>query len=156
MTEILIYAGVGLAALAFYFGLRAAAEKFGPAQQDVARKAFEQMRDFNPGAMNTYLNSAIGYDPVRNRVAIWEKRGGARLVDPDGVAAWHSGMLLTVVLSRTTATLMIQLYARGTDTKPFFKVGVLKETDAAAWRDRLQAAFGVEKEREIDARVAGV
>jgi len=156
MTEILIYAGVGLAALALYFGLRAAAEKFGPAQQEVARKAFEQMPDFDPGAMNTYLNSAIGYDPVRNRIAIWEKRGGARLVDPSGVAAWHSGMLLTIVLNRTTATPMIQLYARDTDTKPFFKVGVVKETDAAAWRDRLQAAFGVEKEREFDARIAGV
>ena len=88
---------------------------------------------------------AIGYDPVRNRIAIWEKRGGARLVDPSGVAAWHSGMLLTIVLNRTTATPMIQLYARKTDTKPFFKVGVVKETDAAAWRDRLQAAFGIEK-----------
>ncbi|MDP3495432.1 MAG: hypothetical protein Q8R82_20175, partial [Hyphomonadaceae bacterium] len=84
MTEILIYVGVGLAALAFFFGLRAAAAKFGPAQEGVARKAFEQMRDFHPGAMNTYLNSSIGYDPVRNRVAIWEKRGGARLVDPNG------------------------------------------------------------------------
>ena len=156
MTEILIYAGAGLAALAFYFGLRAAAEKFGPANESIARKAFEQMRDFNPGAMNTYLGSSIGYDPVRNRVAIWEKRGGARLVDPGGVAAWHSGILLTVVLSRTTATRMIQLYAHETDSKPFFKVGVLKETDAAAWRDRLQAAFGGNKEREFDARVAGV
>ena len=28
--------------------------------------------------------------------------------------------------------------------------------DAAAWRDRLQAAFGIEKEREFDARIAGV
>ncbi len=156
MTEILIYAGVGLAALALYFGTRAAAEKFGPARQDIARKAFEQMRDFNPGVMNTYLNSAIGYDPVRNRIAIWEKRGGARLVDPSGVAAWHSGMLLTVVLTRTTATPMLQLFAYETDTRPFFKVGVVKETDAAAWRDRLQAAFGIEKEREFDARIAGV
>ena len=114
------------------------------------------MRDFHPAAMNTYLGSSIGYDPVRNRVAIWEKRGGARLVDPNGVGAWHSGMLLTVVLNRTTTTPMIQLYARDYDTKPFFKVGVLKETDAAAWRDRLQAAFGIEKEREFDARVAGL
>lgn len=156
MTEILIYVGGGLAAIALYFGIMAAAEKFGPANEGVARKAFEQMRDFNPGAMNTYLGSSIGYDPVRNRIAIWEKRGGARLVDPNGVGAWHSGMLLTVVLNRTTATPMIQLYARATDSKPFFKVGVLKETDAAAWRDRLQAAFGGKKEREFDARVAGV
>jgi len=156
MTEILIYAGVGLAALALFFGTRAAAKKFGPAQEDIARKAFEQMRDFNPGVMNTYLNSAIGYDTVRNRIAIWEKRGGARLVEPSEIAAWHSGMLLTVVLSRTTATPMIQLYACETDTRPFFKVGVVKETDAAAWRDRLQAAFGIEKERKFDARIAGV
>ena len=65
-------------------------------------------------------------------------------------------MLLTVVLNRTTATPMIQLYARDTDIRPFFKVGVLKQTDAAAWRDRLQAAFGGEKEREFDARIAGL
>lgn len=156
MNEILIYVGCGLAALALFFGTKAAAAKFGPANEGIARKEFEQMRDFHPAAMNTYLGSSIGYDPVRNRVAIWEKRGGARLVDPNGVAVWHAGMLLTVVLNRTTTTPMIQLYARDTDTKPFFKVGVLKETDAAAWRDRLQAAFGIEKERELDARIAGL
>ncbi len=156
MNELLIYAACAIAALALFFGTKAAAAKFGPANESIARKEFEQMRDFHPGAINTYLGSSIGYDPVRNRVAIWEKRGGARLVDPNGVSAWHSGMLLTVVLNRTTATPMIQLYARTSDTKPFFKVGVLKETDAASWRDRLQAAFGGEKEREFDARIAGV
>ena len=156
MTEILIYASVGLAALALFFGTRAAANKFGPAPEYIARKALEQMRDFNPGVMKTYLNSVIGYDPARNRSAIREKRGGARLVDPSGGAAWNSGMLLTVALNRTTATPMIQLYAYATDTRPFFKVGVVKETDAAAWRDRLQAAFGIEKERKFDARIADV
>ncbi len=156
MNEILIFVGCGLAALALFFGTKLAAAKFGPANESIARKEFELMRDFHPGAMNTYLGSSIGYDPVRNRIAIWEKRGGARLVDPNGVGAWHSGMLLTLVLNRTTATPMIQLYARETDIRPFFKVGVLKQTDAAAWRDRLQAAFGGEKEREIDARIAGL
>lgn len=156
MNEILLFVCAAIAAFALFFGTKAAAAKFGPANEAVARKEFDRMRDFHPAAMNTYLGSAIGYDPVRNRVAIWEKRGGARLVDPNGVGAWHAGMLLTVVLNRTTTTPMIQLYAREGDTKPFFKVGVLKETDAAAWRDRLQAAFGIEKERAFDARVAGL
>lgn len=156
MTEILVYVVVGLVGLAIYFGTKVAAAKFGPGNEAIARQAFDEMQDFTPAAMNTYLGSSIAYDPVSNRIAIWEKSGGARLVDPNGVAVWHSGMLLTVVLTRTTATPMIQLYARETDAKPFFKVGVLKETDAAAWRDRLQAAFGGEKEREVDARVAGV
>lgn len=156
MNEILIYAACAMAALALFFGTKAAAAKFGPANEGVARQEFARMGDFDPAAINTYLGSAIGYDPVRNRIAIWEKRGGARLVDPGGVGAWHAGMLLTVVLNRTTATPMIQLYARNSDTRPFFKVGVLKETDAAAWRDRLQAAFGPSKERDFDARVAGL
>lgn len=156
MSEILIYVGCGLAALALFFGTKAAAAKFGPANESIARKEFERMRDFHPGAMNTYLGSSISYDPLRNRIAIWEKRSGARLVAPNGVGAWHAGMLLTVVLNRTTTTPMIQLYARETDTVPFFKVGVLKETDAAAWRDRLQAAFGRSKERDLDVRVAGL
>lgn len=156
MNEILIFVLCGLSGLVLFFGTKAAAARFGPANERVARKEFELMRDFHPGAMNTYLGSSIGYDPTRNCIAIWEKRGGARLVDPDGIGAWHAGMLLTVVLNRTTATPMIQLYAREGDAKPFFKVGVLKQTDAAAWRDRLQAAFGIEKERKIDARVAGL
>lgn len=156
MTEILVYVVVGLVGLAIYFGAKAAAAKFGPGNEAIARAAFEDMPGFAPAATNTYLGSSIAYDPIGNRIAIWEKSGGARLVDPNGVAVWHSGILLTLVLSRTTATPMIQLYARERDAKPFFKVGVLKKTDAAAWRDRLQAAFGGEKEREVDVRVAGV
>lgn len=156
MTEIMIFIATGLAGLSLFFGIRLLAEKVGPANEAVARAALARMPNFEPGPVHAYLGSAIGYDPVRNLVGIWEKHGGARLVDPDGVAAWHSGMLLTQVLNRTTATPMIQLYARPQDRRPFFKVGVLKETDCAAWRDRLQAAFGAGKERETDARILGV
>jgi hypothetical protein len=155
MTEILIYAGTFAAALALFLGLKMLAAKVGPANEGVARVAFEKLQGFEPGSVHAYLGSAIGYDPMRNRVAIWEKSGGARLVDPGGVSEWHSGILLTQVLSRTTATPMIQLYSRA-GRKPFFKVGVLKEADCAKWRDFLQAAFGIEKERETDARVLGV
>jgi len=154
MSDILIYVGTFGAAGALFFGLKWAAAKFGPANEGAARAAFEQLKGFTPGAVYAYLGSAIGYDPVGNTVAIWEKSGGARLVYPGGVSQWHAGTLLTQVATRTTATLMIQLYANA-DRKPFFKVGVLKETDCAAWRDRLQAAFGEEKEREVDARVLG-
>jgi hypothetical protein len=153
--EIMIYVLVFAAAGVIFFGTKWLAAKFGPANGGVAREAFEALEGFEPGEVYAYLGSAIAYDPVGNTIAIWEKSGGARIVDPGGVSEWHSGMLLTQVATRTTATPMIQLYSTA-ERKPFFKVGVLKETDCAAWRDRLQAAFGGEKEREVDARVAGV
>lgn len=156
MADILIYVIVFSLAIALFFGMRWAAAKFGPYNEGIAREAFAKMPGFAPGVVHAYIGSAIAFDPVRARVAIWEKSGGARLVDPDGVAQWHSGILLTQVASRTTATPMIQLYAKPGDRKPFFKVGVVKETDCAAWRDRLQAAFGGQKEREVDARILGV
>lgn len=156
MTEILIFAGTFLVAGILFFGLKAAAARFGPANEGVARAAFETMPGFEPEVVYAYLGSAIGYDPSRKTIAIWEKSGGARLVDPDGVAEWHSGILLTQVLTRTTATPMIQLYSRADHTKPFFKVGVLKEADCAVWRKHLIAAFGKKKEREADARVLGL
>ena len=154
MTEILIYVCTFAAAIALFFGLKALAAKFGPYNEGAAVLAFDELKDFEMGPVYAYLGSAISYDPVHNRIAIWEKNGGARLVDPGGVSEWHAGTLLTQVFHRTTATLMIQLYSRA-DRKPFFKVGLLKETDCAAWRDRLQAAFGPRKERKGDVRVAG-
>lgn len=154
MTEILIYVATFAAAIALFFGTRALAAKFGPANEGMAREAFSRLSGFEPGPVHAYMGSAISYDPLRNLVAIWEKAGGARLVYPGGVSEWHSGILLTQVAWRTTATPMIQLYSRA-DRKPFFKVGVLKETDCAAWRDRLQAAFGHARERETDMRVLG-
>ncbi len=156
MTEILIYVGSFIAAAALFFGLKAAAAKFGPINEGAAREAFAAMPGFKPEAVYAYLGSAIGYDPSRKAIAIWEKSGGARLVDPGGVSEWHSGILLTQVLSRTTATPMIQLYSRADSSKPFFKVGVLKEADCAVWRKHLIAAFGKKKEREADARVLGL
>jgi hypothetical protein len=155
MTEILIYVATFAAAITLFFGLKLLAAKVGPANESVAREAFAALKGFEPGSVHAYLGSAISYDPMRNRIAIWEKSGGARLVDPGGVSEWHSGVLLTQVFHRTTATPMIQLYSRAS-RKPFFKVGVLKETDCAKWRDFLQAAFGLQKERETDARVLGV
>jgi len=155
MTEILIYVATFAAAGAFFFGLKWAAAKFGPANEGEARLAFDELKGFEMGPVYCYLGSAIAYDPVANTIAIWEKSGGARLVYPGAVSHWHAGPMLTQVGRRTTSTLMLQLYSKA-DRKPFFKVGVLKETDCAAWRNRLQAAFGGARGREVDARVLGV
>lgn len=155
MGEILIYVAGFAIAGALFFGLKWAAAKFGPVNEGAAREAFKQLNGFAPGPVYAYLGSAIAYDPARTTIAIWEKKGGARLVYPGGVSHWHVGTLLTQVASRTTATLMIQLYSTA-DRKPFFKVGVLREDDCDAWRERLQAAFGTEKGREVDARALGV
>jgi hypothetical protein len=154
MQAILYFAAAFAAAGTLFFGLKLLAARIGPMNEAAARAAFGGLKGFSPGPVHAYLGSAIGYDPARNTIAIWEKRGGARLVHQGGVSEWHAGMMLTQVLSRTTATRMLQLYSRA-DSRPFFKVGVLRETDCAAWRDRLQAAFGGEKERTSDARILG-
>jgi hypothetical protein len=155
MAEILIYVATFAAAAALYFGLRWAAARFGGANEGVARLAFHDLPDFDAGRVQAYMDSAIGFDAERRRIAIWEKKGGARLIDPGGVSEWHSGVLLTQVAHRTTATPMIQLYSRS-DRKPFFKVGVVDKRVCVEWRDYLAAAFGAKKEREGDARVLGV
>ena len=58
---------------------------------------------------------------------------GDRLVDPGGVSGWRSEP-------------QVELYSPANDRKPFFSVAVISGSDRAAWRDRLQAAFGGEKE----------
>lgn len=153
--EIMIYVLTFAAAGAIFFGTKWLAAKFGPANEGAAREAFGEIEGFDPDVVYAYLGSAIAYDPASNQIAIWEKKGGARLVDPDGVSEWHAGTLLTQVLTRTTATPMIQLYSSA-DDRPFFKVGVLEKEDCEEWRERLLAAFGAAKEREVDVRVAGV
>lgn len=156
MTDILIYGGVFAVAIAFYFGLRWSAKKFGAPNAEAARAAFAALPGFTPADILTYFGSAITQDDVTGRIAIWEKSTGARLVAPAEVGAWHSGTLLTVILNRTTATPMVQLFARADDDKPFFKVGVLDKKDCVAWETRLAKAFGAEKDREVAVRILGV
>lgn len=104
-----------------------------PKSEDDARSKFASMPDFEPGEVHAKNGAAISYDPVRNIVTIWDKAGGARLVDPGGVAGWRSEP-------------QVELYSRASDRKPFFSVAVISASERAAWRDRLQAAFGGEKE----------
>ena len=104
-----------------------------PKGEDDARSKFASMPDFEPGEVHAKNGAAISYDPVRNIVTIWDKAGGARLVDPGGVASWRSEP-------------QVELYSRASDRKPFFSVAVISASERAAWRDRLQAAFGGEKE----------
>lgn len=104
-----------------------------PKGEDDARSKFASMPDFEPGEVHAKDGAAISYDPVRNIVTIWDKAGGARMVDPGGVASWRSEP-------------QVELYSRASDRKPFFSVAVISASERAAWRDRLQAAFGGEKE----------
>lgn len=55
------------------------------------------------------------------------------MVDPSGVSGWRSEP-------------QVELFARDSDRKPFFSVAIINGSERAAWRDRLQAAFGGEKE----------
>lgn len=104
-----------------------------PKGEDDARSKFASMPDFEPGEVHAKNGAAISYDPVRNIVTIWDKAGGARMVDPGGVAGWRSEP-------------QVELYSRASDRKPFFSVAMISASERAAWRDRLQAAFGGEKE----------
>jgi len=153
--EVIVYVVVALVGLAIFFGTKFLARKFGAGNRTTAEAAFDELPDFDVQATLVYLGSAIGYDVERNKVAIWEKVGGARLVDPAGVGAWHSGLLLTAVLTRTTATPMVQLFAGPNDEKPFFKVGVVDESDCDTWREILATAFGTGREREAAISVLG-
>lgn len=154
-TEIAIYAGVAIVAISIALLARAAASKFGKTHLKAATAAFTNLTDFAPKDVLVYLGSAIAFDPTRNRVAIWEKQAGARLVKSDEVGAWHSGTLLTVILWRTTATPMVQLYTGADDAKPFFKVGVLDGQDCTTWSGHLAAVFGSDRNREVAVTVLG-
>jgi hypothetical protein len=154
--ELIIYAAVFAAGLAIYFGTIFLARRFGAGNREAASSAFDALPGFDADDILVYLGSAIACDEARSRIAIWEKAGGARLVDPAGVGSWHSGTLLTLVLNRTTATPMVQLFAGADDDRPFFKVGVVNNSDCETWRRHLAAAFGADRERDADIRVAGV
>lgn len=104
-----------------------------PKSEDEARATFSSMPDFEPGEVHAKGGAAISYDPVRNIVTIWDKSGGARMVDPGGVSGWRSEP-------------QVELFAREGDREPFFAVAIISNSERAAWRDRLQAAFGGEKE----------
>jgi hypothetical protein len=153
--EIAIYAGVAIVAISIALLARAAAGAFGRTHLKTATAAFAILTDFTSYDILIYLGSAIAFDPARNRIAIWEKRAGARLVKSDEVGAWHSGTLLTVIFWRTTATPMVQLYAGADDTKPFFKVGVLDGKDCTTWSQHLAATFGSDRNREVAVSVLG-
>ena len=143
-----IYPAAGAAAVGFFFLLRFAARRFGAAHAQTASAAFVGLDDFNPADMLIYLGSAIAFDPQHKRIAIWEKRSGARLVGASSVGAWLSGTVHSEVGDHTVATPMIHLYARPNDPAPFFKVGVLAARDCIVWRDHLTRAFGAAKGRE--------
>lgn len=154
MTDIAIYGGAFAVAIAFFFFVRWSAKTFGTQNTALARAAFAGLPDFDADDVLVYLGSAIGWDESRRRVAIWEKASGVRAVDRAEVGSWHSGTLLTVVLNRTTATPMVQLFPTDSD-KPFFKVGVLDQKVCPVWAERLGRAFGAEKDREVHVRVLG-
>lgn len=151
METILVFGGAAIFFCAIYFGTRALAAHFGGANKEAARAALAALPGFNPDDLLVYLGSAIAYDPAAKRVAIWEKKTGARLVDAGEVGAWHAGVLVSVVGGRTTTTPMVQLYA-APRAKPFFKVGVLNERDCAPWRTRLADLFGAEKQIDVAVR----
>lgn len=136
--------------------MRWAATKFGGRNLALAQTAFASLPGFAAKHMLIYLDSAVAYDDARKRIAIWEKASGARQVEPAEVGAWHSGVLLSVVLSRTTATPMLQLYPAADAARPFFKVGVLDARQCPVWATRLATAFGAEKDRETAVRVLGL
>jgi len=131
MTALLIAAGFAAATIAFMLLARAA--RLAPASAANARTIFKELPAFSPGEVHSHLGCAISYDPVRNCLAIWDKAGGPRLVDPSGVSAWNAGAALG-------------LFSKANARKPFFSVAVISPAERAAWRDRMQAVFGGEKE----------
>ena len=88
MTLYLVLGGFIAAAIAFILIGRAA--RPAPRTEDDARRTFADLPDFDPGEVHAKNGAAISYDPVRNIVMIWDKAGGARLVDPGGVAGWRA------------------------------------------------------------------
>jgi hypothetical protein len=130
--DLYLIAGVFLAAAATFMLIGHFARP-APKSEDEARATFASMPDFKPGEVHGKDGAAISYDPVRNIVTIWDKAGGARMVDPGGVSGWRSEP-------------QVELFARDSDRKPFFSVAIINGSERAAWRDRLQAAFGGEKE----------
>ncbi len=155
MEAILIFGGALVFTLAMIWGLRAIAKKVGSGGLAEASAAFSTLVGFKPDDVLIYLNSAIAWDGSSGGVAIWEKATGARRVSPGEVGAWHSGTLLTLVIGRTTATPMVQLFGKPGDVKPFFKVGVLDQTVCPVWAERLGKAFGADRERDIDVKLIG-
>jgi len=143
-----IYPAAAAAAVGFVFLLRFAARRFGGAHAATARAAFAALDDFTAAEMLVYLGSAIAFDPRRGRIAIWEKRSGARLVGASSVGAWLSGAVHSDVGDHTVVTPMVHLYAKAGDPEPFFKVGVLAARDCVAWRGHLSRAFGAAKGRD--------
>lgn len=131
MTALLIAAGFAAATIVFMLLARAA--RPAPASEANARTIFAELPAFSPGEVHAHLGAAISYDPVRNCLAIWDKHGGPRLVDPSGVSAWHVSPRLG-------------LFSKANDRQPFFSVAVISDTERAAWRDRMQAVLGGEKE----------
>lgn len=131
MTALLIAAGFAAATIAFMLLARAA--RPAPASEEDARTTFSSFLGFDPGEVHSHMGNAISYDPVRNCIAIWDKPGGPRLVDPSGVSGWNANGNLA-------------LFSKASDRKPFFSVAIISDTERAAWRDRLQASFGGEKE----------
>ena len=125
MTLYLVLGGFIAAAIAFILIGRAA--RPAPKGEDEARSTFASLPDFDPGEVHARDGAAISYDPVRNIVTIWDKAGGARPVDPGGVAGWR-------------AEPEVELYAR-----------TICGRERAAWRHRLQAAFGADKDRGPEA-----
>lgn len=153
---VLIFIVAPASAVALIYGLRWAAKRFrfGGSNLAAAMTAFEGLGAFEPAETLCYFDSAIAFDPKKRRVAVWEKKTGARLVEPREVGAWHSGVLTTLVLGRGTTTPMVQLFAKGS-SRPFFKVGVVDPEDCKDWTKHLSAAFGADKGRSGDARVLG-
>jgi len=143
-----IYPAAGVAAVGFFFLLKFAARTFGAVHAQAARAAFAGLDRFTPAEILVYLNSAIAFDPQQRRIAIWEKRSGARLVGNSSVGAWLSGAVHSDVGDHTVVTPMVHLYAKPDDPVPFFKVGVLEAGDCIVWRDHLSRAFGAAKGRD--------
>jgi hypothetical protein len=128
-----VYIALAFAAAAVAFILIGRAARPAPTDEADARTAFRGLPHFEPGEVHAQDRSAITYDPVRNIISIWDKSGGIRMVDPAGVSGWQVNPA-------------IQLFSPASTRKPFFTVAVISDTERAQWRDRLQAAFGGEKE----------
>ncbi len=83
--DLFLIAAVFLAAAATFILLGHFARP-APKGEGDARKTFASLPDFDPGEVHAKDGAAISYDPVRNMVTIWDKSGGARLIDPSGVS----------------------------------------------------------------------